>query len=117
MACTRARVELLENPVHKLTGEVLEELGSAGLLELVKHGLVDSSWAPRLTLAEVIDEGPARDPGQVGHGHGLNGSPGREAHERSLEHPGDQRCGRFDEPELEYRLHHLGRQIANLARR
>src|SRR5208337_5100210 len=86
-AWTRARVELLENPVHELTGELLEELGSAGLLELAKHGLVDSSRAPRLTLAEVIDERLARDPGQVGHGHGLNGPAGREAHERSLEHP------------------------------
>src|SRR5271157_1911348 len=116
-ARTRARVELLENPVHELTGEVLEELGSAGLLELAKQGLVDSSWAPRLTVAEVIDEGLARDAGEVGHGHGLNGSAGREAHERSFEHPGDERCGRFDEPELEHRLHHLARQVANLARR
>ena len=72
---------------------------------------VDSSRAPRLTLAEVIDERLAGDPGQVGHRDALNGSGGRESDQRSLEQAGDQRCGRFDQPELERGVDHLGRRF------
>ena len=79
--------------------------------------LVDAVRPPRLALAEVLDERLAGDPRQVGHGHGLDGPAGREADERPLEHPGDQRRRRLDEPELEHRLDHLRRQAADLAGR
>ena len=106
-ALRRSVQEPARDLLHGLLGELLEELGAAGQVELADQGGLHAAVAPGLAAAEVLGEGLARDVGQVGHRDRLHGPAGRVADQRRLEDAGDQRGRRLDQPELQEHLDHL----------
>ena len=59
----------VEDPIgdllHRLLGELLEELGPAGQVELPDQGRLHPAVAPGLAVAEVLGERLARDVGEI----------------------------------------------------
>src|SRR5262249_47187234 len=105
--CRFAACDFLQNAVDCLLCELLEEIRAAVEIELADERGLHATVAPVLTLGEVLSKGEPRNVGEIGHRHDLDRSSSRVSHDRSFEHPSNERCGRLDYSELEQHLNHL----------
>ena len=98
---------MAEQAADRELGEVKEPFRPAGLFELSRERRVHAAFAPGLPVLEVFQERGSGQAREVGHGHGLDETAGRETDWVELEKAGEHAGRGLGDPQLQKGVGHL----------